>query len=128
MLDLRMRVLLHPIGIPFTYINIANEKNDLLIGAFEQDILIGCCVLTIKNKETIQLRQMAVAHQQQQKGIGRAIIAFAENWGQQNGYKVLMMHARNNVIPFYQKCGYQIAGKEFTEVGMAHHLMQKQLI
>ena len=128
MLVLRMQVLLNPIGIPFSYINVNKEKYDILIGAFEQEVLIGCCVLTRKDKETVQLRQMAVATEQQQKGIGAAIVLFAENWARQNGYSIVIMHARNNVIAFYQKCGYEIVGKEFMEVGIAHRQMQKQLI
>lgn len=127
MLNLRMRVLLQPLGIPFTYINIDKEKEDILIGAFENDVLIGCCVLTKKDNEIIQLRQMTVDNQQQQKGIGRTIILFAENWARQKDYSILMMHARNEVILFYEKCGYSIEGKEFMEVGIAHHQMLKQL-
>jgi hypothetical protein len=38
-----------------------------------------------------------------------------------------MMHARNPVIDFYKKCGYDIVGPEFFEVGMGHHRMEKSL-
>ena len=43
------------------------------------------------------------------------------------GYKYLIMHARDTAIGFYEKFGYQITGNPFTEVGLPHHVMQKEL-
>ena len=60
MIALRFTELLTPIGIPVSYIEKEKEKYDILIGAFENNELIGCCVLSPKNDEIIQLRQMAV--------------------------------------------------------------------
>jgi predicted GNAT family N-acyltransferase len=37
------------------------------------------------------------------------------------------MHARDTVLSFYEKCGYQISGEQFFEVGIAHHKMQKEV-
>lgn len=127
MIGLRIRALLNPIGVPVSYIKKENEKTDLLIAAFEGDIIIGCCVLTPKGNGVMQLRQMAVDPAFQGKGIGAEIIAFAEQKAQDEGFAKLMMHARNPVIGFYEKCGYQIAGEEFFEVGIGHHKMEKLL-
>jgi len=128
MIALRIAELLNPIGVPATYIDREKEKYDLLIGAFENGEIIGCCVLSPKSDETIQLRQMAVKDSSRGKGIGTGIIEFAEQVAKENNYTVLMMHARNPVIGFYKKNGYQISGSEFFEVGIPHHKMQKQLV
>jgi predicted GNAT family N-acyltransferase len=128
MAELRMRVLLDPIGVPRSYINPEREKNDRLIGAFENDHLVGCCILSHVDNHTLQLRQMAVDTGLQKKGVGAAIIAFAENIAKEKGYTVLMMHARDAVLDFYRKCGYSIQGEQFFEVGIGHHRMQKQLL
>lgn len=127
MVDLRMKVLLDPIGIPRSYINPAKEKDDILVGAFEQDKLIGCCILTHVDHFTLQLRQMAVDQSLQTKGVGRNIISFAEQIAKEKGYQMLMMHARDTVMAFYEKCGYAIAGEQFFEVGIGHHRMEKRL-
>lgn len=127
MIVLRMKVLLDPIGIPRSYINPQKEAEDLLIGAYQNDKLIGCCILTKVDEQTVQLRQMAVDHSCQGKGIGASILAFAEKVAKQNGYRVLMMHARDTVLSFYQKCGYETYGEPFSEVGVGHHKMRKQL-
>jgi predicted GNAT family N-acyltransferase len=128
MAHLRLEVLLRPIGVPASYINPQKEKTALLVGAFEGQRMIGCCVLTPLDKDLVQLRQMAVKTDVQGKGVGAAIVAFAEKTARDKGFTRLMMHARDVVIPFYQKCGYTIAGEEFTEVGISHHRMEKGLV
>ena len=124
---LRWRVLLEPIGVPRSYIDPEKEKNDLLVAAFENEEMIGCCILSNVDNNTIQLRQMAVDNDKQYSGVGRVIVSFAEGLARQNGYSILMMHARDVVIPFYEKCGYHIADDGFTEVGIPHHRMEKTL-
>ncbi|HEV7621158.1 MAG TPA: GNAT family N-acetyltransferase, partial [Flavisolibacter sp.] len=118
MIDLRLKVLLQPIGISEDYINKANEKDDILISAYDNDQLVGCCVLTRIDEDIIQLRQMAVHAAFQGKQYGRSILSFAEKTASEKGYKIIMMHARNPVIDFYKKCGYNKTGSEFFEVGI----------
>lgn len=127
MVDLRMEVLLNPIGIPRTYINPEKESQDILIAAFEDNQLLGCCILTHCTKNSMQLRQMAVKQNIQRSGIGASIVAFAENKAKELGYKTLFMHSRDAVISFYEKQGYKIDGEGFTEVNIPHHKMEKEL-
>ncbi|MFL5811736.1 MAG: GNAT family N-acetyltransferase [Flavisolibacter sp.] len=127
MIDLRIHALLEPIGVPASYIDRDKERNDILIGAFDNEDIQGCCVLTPRNKELVQLRQMAVHPDMQGQKIGAAILRYAEEVARTHGFKTLMMHARNPVIGFYKKCGYEIAGEEFFEVGIGHHRMEKNL-
>ena len=127
MINLRIHALLEPIGVPASYIDRDKERNDILIGAFENGVIQGCCVLTPRNKDLVQLRQMAVHPDMQGQKIGAAILRYAEEVASSHGFKVLMMHARNPVIGFYKKCGYEIAGEEFFEVGIGHHRMEKSL-
>jgi predicted GNAT family N-acyltransferase len=128
MIDLRMNVLLGPIGISRSYIDPAKEAADLLIGAYDEEVLIGCCILTRVSDAVVQLRQMAVFHSLQKTGVGAALLCFAEEVARQKGYQTLMMHARDTVLSFYKKCGYRVAGEQFFEVGIGHHRMQKELL
>ena len=127
LVQLRIKTLLDPIGVPASYIVKEKEKDDTFIAAFENNEIIGCCVLTKIDNDTIQLRQMAVNNDQQGKGIGAAIVDYAEAVAKENGYSILMMHARDPVIDFYKKCGYQIVGEQFFEVGIGHHKLEKKL-
>ena len=127
MIALRITQLLEPIGVSASYIEKEKEKHDFLIGAFENNEIIGCCMLTPKDNAVIQLRQMAVRKDFRGKRIGAAIVEFAEEVAKENNFSVLMMHARDPVIDFYKKCGYEVDGEQFFEVGIGHHKMQKIL-
>jgi len=127
MIKLRDDILRKPLGLSFTKDEIEDEKENLLIGAFEDEDMLGCCMLVEENSSTIRLRQMAVLNDLQGKGIGRALMQFAENLARDRGYKILSMHARKNVVGFYEKMGYRTKGDEFIEVTIPHYVMEKEL-
>jgi N-acetylglutamate synthase-like GNAT family acetyltransferase len=127
MVHLRSEMLRKPLGLQFSREELEQEKEDILMGAFEDDRLLGCCLLTRMDASTIRLRQMAVPMGMQGKGIGRALMIFAENIARDLGYRKLCMHARTTATGFYQKLGYVIIGNEFTEVTIPHYIMEKAL-
>ncbi|MBX3256632.1 MAG: GNAT family N-acetyltransferase [Chitinophagaceae bacterium] len=127
MIRLRDEILRKPLGLYFDPEDLNKEKDDVLMGAFEEDKLIGCCVLTRFNSTTCRLRQMAVSSNLQQKGIGATLMNFAENVAREKGYEKLMMHARKSAVGFYQRFGYTISGNEFQEVTIPHYAMEKRL-
>lgn len=127
MVDLRMEVLRRPLGLSFTKEQFDAEKNDLFIGAYQNDTIVGCSVLTPIDSSTIQLRQMAVKENMQVNGVGRSLLEFAEKLVKEKGYTTLMMHARKTALGFYQKNGYAIKGDEFIEVTIPHYYMEKKL-
>ncbi len=127
MVKLRHLILREPLGLSFSKEELEQEKNNILIASFDEDEMLGCCMLTPKNKSTLQLRQMAVPGKLQGKGIGASIMSFAENLARDKGYNKMIMHARDTAIGFYEKFGYKIKGNEFEEVNLPHHIMEKAL-
>ena len=127
MIQMRNDILRKPLGLSFTPDELEKEKNEILIGAFEDDKMLGCCMLIKQDKEVVRLRQMAVLNNLQGKGIGRALMSFAENIARDRGYKKIIMHARKTAIGFYEKLGYQVSGDEFLEVTIPHFVMEKEL-
>jgi N-acetylglutamate synthase-like GNAT family acetyltransferase len=127
MVELRNEVLRKPLGLNFTEEELANEHQDILIAAFDDDEMVGCCMLCKENNERIKLRQMAVHENVQGKGLGAAILNFAENIARDKGYKTIFMHARETAVGFYEKLGYQINSEVFNEVNIPHYVMEKRL-
>jgi predicted GNAT family N-acyltransferase len=127
MVKLRDDVLRKPLGLGFDQQELEGEKENMLIGAFDDDDLLGCCMLVEEKPGTVRLRQMAVLNDVQGKGIGRALMNFAEILARDGGYKILSMHARKHAVGFYEKMGYRVAGDEFMEVTIPHYLMEKKL-
>ena len=127
MIDLRYDILRKPLRLSFLEEELEKEKKDILIGAFEEEIMLGCCLLTEIDKNCIQLRQMAVQNNLQGKGIGASMMNFAEHVAKDAGYKILMMHARKSAIGFYEKLGYKVSGNEFLEISIPHFVMEKKI-
>jgi N-acetylglutamate synthase-like GNAT family acetyltransferase len=128
MVQLRNEMLRKPLGLGFDREELEQEKEDILMGAFEDDRMLGCCMMTRVDAGMLRLRQMAVPNNMQGKGVGRALMIFAENIARDLGYKRLCMHARSTAVRFYQKLGYHTTGDEFTEVTIPHYVMEKDLI
>jgi len=127
MLKLRDEILRKPLGLHFSNEEVEKEKSNLHIAAYEDGKMLGCCMLVQEGPQTVRLRQMAVINDLQGKGIGRALMQFAENLARDRGYKKITMHARKNATGFYEKLGYKKVGKEFLEITIPHYVMEKEL-
>jgi GNAT superfamily N-acetyltransferase len=128
MVQLRNDVLRKPLGLAFQPYELEREKDDILIAAFEEEKMLGCCMLINTDPGTVRLRQMAVLKNLQGKGIGRALMQFAENIARDRGFRRITMHARKSATGFYEKLGYAVNGEEFEEVTLPHVVMEKQLL
>lgn len=127
MIDLRYNILRKPLGLDFTKEDLEREKDDVLMGCFDEEKLEGCCLLTPAGENALRLRQMAVGNGLQGKGIGRVLMSFAENIARDMGNQKVMMHARKSAVGFYEKLGYKICSDEFEEVSVPHYVMEKEL-
>ena len=127
MVDLRFQLLRKPLGLDYTAEDLEKEKDDILIGIFDEYLLEGCCILTKIAPQTVKLRQMAVNSGLQGKGIGRVLMTFAENVARDRGMRRMVMHARKSAVGFYEKLGYGVCSDEFLEVTIPHYEMEKAL-
>ena len=127
MVKLRDDILRKPLGLSFSPDELEKEKDNILVAAFDDDQILGCCMLLEEEPGIMRLRQMAVLNDLQGKGIGRALMNFAENLARDRGYRCVRMHARLNAIGFYEKVGYKVIGDEFEEITIPHYVMEKNL-
>lgn len=129
MVDLRSKILRTPLGLTFTEKQLEAEKDDILLGSFDEkdNRIKACCILSKVDDSTIKLRQMAVSEEFQGKGIGRKLIAYAEKVAKEKGFRKIIMNARKSVDGFYEKLGYKVVGDEFIEVSIPHYKMEKTI-
>ena len=128
MVQLRTEILRKPLGLSFLPEELEKEKDEILIAAFEEDKMLGCCMLIKTEQGAVRLRQMAVLNTLQGKGIGKALMQFAENIARDRGFRKITMHARKTATGFYEKLGYKVIGEEFEEVTLPHVVMEKNLL
>lgn len=127
MVALRLQILRAPLGLSFSNSELEREVEDILIAAFEEEEMLGCCILSWVAPQKMRVRQMAVHANLQRKGIGASLMSFSENIARDKGCRALTMHARETAIGFYEKFGYRIIGDPFVEVGLPHRIMEKPL-
>lgn len=104
-----------------------DAPNTMHLGAFANDSLIGVLTL-ISKKQSVQLRGMAVLEKFQGQGVGKQLVAHAENLVRQQNNCNLWMNARLIAVPFYEACGYEKQGENFElPYGGIHYKMIKNL-
>ena len=70
-LELRDEVLRKPLGMSLFDENLEKEKNDIHIGAFMNNKLVGVLILTQLNANDIKMRQVAVDESARSQNVGR---------------------------------------------------------
>jgi predicted GNAT family N-acyltransferase len=126
-LELRNEVLRKPLGLSFSKEELENEKEQLHLVTIHKDKIVACLCVKVNSQEQAQIRQMAVNPNFQGHGLGKSIMLFAENYLESKGFREILLKARETVIPFYLKLGYEEYGEFFIEVTLSHRWMKKSL-
>ena len=125
--ELREEVLRKPLGMSLKNEDLSNDHKDIIFIAEQDGRVLACLMLHQIAEDVYKLRQMAVAKELQGKGIGRILVTAAEIFAAQNGYKKIVLHAREVATGFYSSLGYKQVGDEFSEVGIPHYAMEKMI-
>ena len=125
--QIREDVLRKPLGLSLKDEDLSEDADDHILAAFDGDKIVGCVILHAKENGVMKLRQMAVHRAVQGSGIGTIIVKAAEAAALKYGFKKMDMHARMVAVDFYKKLGYIITSDVFTEVGIPHVVMEKNL-
>ena len=126
-LRLREDILRKPLGLTITEQELTHEADCFHLGSFDGPELQAVLLLQPLDEYTVQMRQVAVSSALQGTGIGKQLIAFAEEFSRQKGYGTLIAHARSTALGFYRRLGYTVSGEEFMETTIPHRLVSKAL-
>lgn len=124
---LRDKILREPINLMFSEEELYLENDQIHVGCFEGEKVVGCFSLVKLNSDSLKMRQVCVDSDTQQQGIGKKMMQYAEKWAKENNYTTIECHARESAVPYYEKHGYQTEGKLFREVSLPHLKMKKSL-
>ncbi len=116
-----------PLGLTLSEKDIAGEETQTHFCALEQGKVIGSVIFKPLENNTVKLRQMAVADNQQGRGLGSKLVRFGEDWAHAQGFTAIELNARMTALNFYEKLGYAPTGEPFTEVGLPTIKMIKTL-
>jgi predicted GNAT family N-acyltransferase len=124
---LRSKVLREPLGLRFTPEELSREAGDIHLGAFSEDTLLGCLILSPRPDRVMKMRQVAVDSSSQGLGIGKYLVLYSEERSRQLGFSTLELNARETAVSFYLGLGYEVYGEPFVEVTLPHRKMRKSL-
>ena len=127
-LQLREAVLRAPLGLSLTEDELADEPHCAHLGGFDgAGRLVAILLLKPLNAHTVKMRQVAVQPGLQGGGIGAKLVAFAEAFASERGFKTMMAHARGTAVEFYLGLGYASSGEPFIETTIPHILVSRKL-
>lgn len=127
-LTIRDVVLRKPLGLKIQDEDLSDEQNHIHFVALKGQEIVGTVTLVphIKPGEG-KLRQMATIEGVRGQGFGKLLVRELEAFAQVNQMSSIQLHARQYAVAFYKKLGYQVTSAPFTEVGIPHVIMQKDL-
>jgi predicted GNAT family N-acyltransferase len=126
-LRLRQAILRQPLGLTISAEELADDAMRQHFCAISFGAVIGTVSLRPFDETTLQLKQMAVAEDRRREGIGTRLLTHAEVWGQEGGFRLMVLHARLGAEGFYLKFGYVEEGEPFNENTVPHIRMTKRL-
>jgi len=124
---LREEVLREPLGLVVS----PEERLDDAVRQHFVAVAFGAVVGTVSlrpfDEVTIHLKQMAISEAKRNLRVGAKLLAYAVDWAEQGGYRLMIVDARVGVEGFYLKHGYAQEGSPFDYQGIPHVRMTKRL-
>jgi GNAT superfamily N-acetyltransferase len=126
--DLRYRILRQPWNQPRGSERNEGDSTGLHFALYEMEILKAIARLDFNSNKSAQVRFMAVETEIQRKGYGKQVMLAIETYCKKKSISEIVLHARENAIPFYESLDYQLVEKShllFNEI--QHYLMTKKV-
>ena len=126
---LRYKVLREPWGHPK-----GTEKDDYepisehFMAVNEKGEVVGVVKLFEKSESVGHISHLAVAPDQQHKGIGRQLLETVERRARERGFRTLGTMARITATAYFERHGFHVAGLPTPHLGTTHLVwMEKAL-
>ena len=103
------------------------DEGSMHLLAYLNDEAVGTARIREIDGDTAKIERLAVLSSARNKGIGKQLMRSALNIIAQQHKSQAMVHAQEYIADLYQQLGFEMVGKRFSEAGIAHVKMVKQL-
>jgi predicted GNAT family N-acyltransferase len=123
---LRTAIFIHEQGVhPEEELDGRDDDAVHLVAIDGAGAVIGTCRLLIEGP-TLKLGRMAVAAPARRRGIGRRLLALADEQAASASVERIVLSAQVPALPLYEQAGYSARGEIFMDSGIEHVWMEKQ--
>ncbi len=126
-IELRDKILRKPLGLSYCQDFLQEEKNQIHLGLFEEEKILGILLLQKIDSKIVKMRQVAIDQDRQREGLGRQLVLYSEKIAREEGFHKIELNAREVSVPFYLSLDYIICSEKFFEVGIPHFKMEKTI-
>ena len=88
------------------------------IVALEDGYPVGTCRFYEAGPASVVLGRVVVLPEYRGRQLGRRVLEEAEAWAAELGYREVLIDSRVEVVPFYEKCGYEQLDDTVTRSGV----------
>jgi predicted GNAT family N-acyltransferase len=96
-----------------------------LVAIYSGEVVATCRILLIGS--TAQFSRLAVRSSMRRRGIATELLEMADEETRALGGRRIVLHAQTYAQELYERAGYRPRGRMFTEAGIDHIAMEKQL-
>jgi predicted GNAT family N-acyltransferase len=117
-----------PLGLNIYDEDFSFEKNAIIVGAYEEEVLIGVGTMSYSDN-TFKLEYLCVDTDIQNHGAGGKMLEWLENKALEKNAEKIILDARVSAQKFYENHGYKTVGDVFmlSYAPVPHILMEKIL-
>lgn len=124
--DLKCRFLRAPWDQPKGSEQDELEGQAIHIIAVEDKKIVGCGRAHFNTDDEAQIRYMAVEPEWQGKGVGKLILGELGKRVIEKEARKIILHARENVVKFYERDSYKTIKPSHTLFGTIQHFLMKK--
>jgi predicted GNAT family N-acyltransferase len=118
-MEIRDIVFVKGLNVPQEMDHDGLDKSSEHAIAFCGEVPIGCARIRILGKKA-KLERIAVLKEYQGKGVGRMLMEYLIAHCRRKHMDEIVVYAKNRVRGFYEACGFECRGAEFSEAGIPH--------
>jgi predicted GNAT family N-acyltransferase len=125
-LALRHEVFCVEQGVPRHEELDGRDGDGIHLVAVDGNDVVGTCRLLLVGR-TVQFSRLAVRADARRRRIATGLLEVAEDESRSAGGRRLVLHAQTYAQSLYEKAGYRTRGGVFSEAGIEHIAMEKEL-
>lgn len=123
---LREAVFMGEQGVPRELERDGRDAQAAHLVALDDGTVVGTARL-LADGDVVRLGRLAVAPTARRRGIARRLLEHAEGWARERGSRAVVLSAQTGARALYDAAGYRASGPTYTEAGIEHIRMERDL-